>query len=132
MSHRENVTRYHADAARAGIEYADAETLRRAAMTLHRWSEHECNGVIQRVEGPQNDHMGRPMKEGRTYAVYNINGPGPIRYAPCADREMPAMARAKAIAEKYGATLEHQGDPRGWPLTLKLNGLDICPPCRGA
>lgn len=131
MSHKENLTRYHAAAALAGLSHDDAETLRRAAQTLHRWAEHKCNGVIQRAEAGQTDHKGRPMPEGACYSVGNINGPGPLTYWRTADRETPALARARAIAASVGATLEHQGDPRGWPLTLKLpDGREVCPPVR--
>ncbi len=131
MSYNKAVIRYHVEAERLGVSYAEAETLRRAAMTLHRWGEHECNGVIQRVEGPQNDHRGRPMIEGACYTAYNIDGPGPIRYARTADRETPALARARRIADAHGLTIEYQGDPRGWPLTLKnAEGATLCPPCR--
>lgn len=131
MNYTEALQRYHRDAALSGVDYQDAETLRRAAMTLHRWSEHECNGVIQRAEFGMFDHKGRPMPAGKCYTAYNIDGPGPVRYAPTADRETPAIKRAEAIAAKYGATLEYQGDPRGWPLTLKMKeGRHLCPPCR--
>ena len=134
MSYAKEVVRYHVQAAAVGVAYEDAETLRRAAMVLHRWAEHECNGVIQRAEAGQTDHRGRHMIEGRTYAVSNINGPGPLRYYPTADRETPALWRAKALAESYGACLEHQCDPRGWPLTLRfaVDGriAELCPPCR--
>ncbi len=131
MSYTKELVRFHNAAANAGVSYEDAETLRRSAMTLHRVSEHECNGYIQRAEAGMVDHKGRPMIEGKVYAAYNINGPGPIRYSRTADRETPAVERAKAIAAKYGAELEYQGDPRGWPITLKLaDGAAICPPCR--
>lgn len=31
-----------------GFTYDEADALRRMQMTLSRWSEHECNGNIQR------------------------------------------------------------------------------------
>lgn len=114
-----------------GMDYRDAESLRRDAQRLHTWSEHECNGVIERVEDDgQTDHRGRPMTKGATYAVYNINGPGPLRYARTPDRETGALNRIKAIAATLGAEVEYQGDPRGWPITLKLDGRELSPPVR--
>ena len=127
------LARYYVECDHAGITYADAETLRRAAMTLHRWSEHECNGVIERCEDEgRTDHRGRPMLKGRVYAVSNINGPGPLRYTLTADRETPAVKRIEAIVAKlYGARLEIQGDPRGWPVHIQLaDGRTISPPLR--
>jgi len=131
-SYREHCARYHAQAAQIGINYGDAEQLRRDAQRLHTWSEHECNGVIERVEDDgRTDHRGRPMVKGATYAVYNINGPGPLRYARTPDRETGCVNRIKAIAETLGAEFEHQGDPRGWPVTLKFPyGAELCPPVR--
>jgi hypothetical protein len=32
------------------------------------------------------------------------------------DRETSALARARKVAEKYGLTIYHQGDPRGCSL----------------
>ncbi len=134
MSYRESCTRYHAQAARLGVSHEDAETLRTAAQRLHTWAEHECNGVVHRAEAGEVNHRGRPMIEGRTYAVGNINGPGPLHYYLTPDRETGNLERAKAIAARVGASLEYQGDPRGWPLTLKFNVdgrvVELCPPCR--
>lgn len=131
MSHQRNMIEYHQAAERAGLSYQEAETLRRSAMVLHRWSEHECNGVICRAEAGMKDHRGRPMIEGRAYSVTNIDGPGPLRYWLTSDRETPAIKRAAAIAQQHGMSLEVQGDPRGWPLSLKTSdGRTISPPVR--
>ena len=48
-------------------EKADGQTLRRAALTLHRWYEHECNGAIQRDgDDCQGDHGGSARAGGRS------------------------------------------------------------------
>jgi hypothetical protein len=121
-NYRQSLIYYYADAIKAGLTYDEAETVRRAAMTLHRWSEHECNGTIERDE-----------TTGKTYSVWNIDGPGPIRRSPCPDRETPAIKRIDAIAKKYGLAWEHQGDPRGWPVHfLDSEGRrSFSPPVRG-
>lgn len=130
-SYREECTRYHVQAANAGLSYADAEQLRRDAQRLHRISEHECNGYLERVEDDgRTDHRGRPMVKGAVYAVSNINGPGPLRYYRVADRETPARERIEIIGTKVGA-IEFQGDPRGWPVHIKLqDGRTLSPPVR--
>lgn len=129
-SYKKTVIQYHTQCSIAGLSYAEAETLRRAAQTLHTWAEHECNGTITRAEEGETDHRGNSMKAGKTYSVSNINGPGRLHYYRTADRETPALKRAADIAKTHGAELEHQGDPRGWPLKLHIKGMRIAPPCR--
>jgi hypothetical protein len=123
---------YHNQAAKIGLSYDAAERLRRDAQRLHRLSEAECNGTIERVEDEgRTDHRGRPMLVGKVYAVSGMNRPGPLHYYRTADREMPARDRIEAIAAQIGATVEFQGDPRGWPVTLKLaDGRTLSPPVR--
>ena len=101
LNHQENTLRA------LGLSAAEAETLRRASMTLHRWAEHECNGTIQRDE-----------ETGKAYSVNPDSG----RRWPVADRETGALKRARAIAEKHGLTLYHQADPRGAALYLLRPG----------
>lgn len=68
-----------------GFTSNEADALRRISITLHRWSEHECNGVIQR-EGDNGD--GKPF--WYSPATGNKLGAAP-------DRERGALARLKAI-----------------------------------
>lgn len=93
-----------ANLARLGISRSDAAALVRASATLSTWSEHECNGAIQRDEVTDipywyDTHTGD--KIGRT-----------------SDREAGALKRAHAIAASYGLTAYYQGDPRGCALYL--------------
>lgn len=93
---------------RLGLSYDDALAVRRISMTLGRWHEHECNGVIERDE-----------ETGKTYGVYNIDGPGPIRRYPVADRKRGAQRRLAAIVARYPQLLAYeQGDPRGCALYI--------------
>lgn len=106
---------------RLGISTDDALALRRIAMTLHRWSERECNGEVERDEDT-----------GKTYAVYGMNGPGAIHRYRCPDLERGAQKRLAAIMARYPELAAYeQGDPRGAPLyiyrhvDLALKGCDI-------
>lgn len=90
--------------------FAEAEALRRVAMTLRRWSEAECNGEIERNE--------KTGKYERVSGAY-ISGATSKRTAwPVADREAGALKRLAAIMKPYGRRLVayHQGDPRGAAL----------------
>lgn len=104
---------------RLGIPYDDAQQLRRISLALHRWNERECNGEVERDE-----------ESGKTFAVYNTSGPGPIKRYPTADKERGAQKRLAAIMAKYPALLAYeQGDPRGCALYIierdKLAGRDV-------
>ena len=101
-----------------GVASDDFKTLRRISMTLKRWFEHECNGVIQR-DGDAGD--GLPYwytsksnrKIGRAY-----------------DRERGAVKRLEKIMARYPALVHYlQTDPRGCSLYLipreKAEGRDL-------
>ena len=102
---REVLFRYENDGMAAGLSRDELEILRRAALTLHRWYEHECNGTIQRDE-----------ETGKCYWYSSYDG---RKIGPAADRETPAEKRVRAIAAKHGFEYEPQGDPRGWPIKLR-------------
>lgn len=90
---------------RVGITRADAEALRRIAMTLHRWHELECGvdaGGIERDE------------ETGKVSWYN---PHSGRRWPYPDRETGALKRLAAIMQRYPSLGYYvQGDPRGAAL----------------
>ena len=95
----------------AGINYADAQALRRISMTLHRWHELEC--------GSDDGHIERDELTGK-----------PIFYSPHSerswvfpDREAGALKRLAKIMAKYpdlGAYV--QSDPRGAALYILRPG----------
>lgn len=94
-----------------GVRYDDACALRRISMTLHTWSEHECNGAIQR-EG--DDGEGAPF-------WYNTNSGRKICRAP--DRERGALKRLANIIARYPTLQSYvQGDPRGCALHILRPG----------
>lgn len=82
----------------------DAAALRRAALTLHRWYEHECNGVIQR-EGDE--------CEG---APYWYNPDTGKKISKTADREKGAEKTINTICKRLGLYFHLQTDPRGGTL----------------
>lgn len=93
----------------AGISKDDAMTLRRIAMTLHRWHEGECNGEIQRDE-QTNIPFWHNQNTGKK--IWRL-----------ADRETGALKRLNKLMSKY-PDLKHyvQGDPRGAPLYILRPG----------
>ena len=106
--------------ARRGVEmdYTDANTIRRAALTLHRWNELECGDSDQwKSWGIERDET-----DGRAYmATYPHSGES--RRTLIADREAGALRRVAAICAKYGAHYFHQTDPRGASLYISAEPM---------
>lgn len=104
-----------------GLTHDEAETIRRISMTLHRWSEHECNGNIQRDETTN-----RPL----WYSNYQIEQAKTPKGCPIPDREDGAIKRmGKIISSHPGLAWYHQADPRGAQVYVysvdKLEGRSI-------
>lgn len=94
-----------------GISFDDVDALRRISRTLHRWHEHECNGVIQR-DGEAGDG-----------APYRHSAQDGRRICRTPDRERGALKRLAAIMERYPALRAYvQGDPRGCALYILRPG----------
>ncbi len=91
------------------MTHEDFASLRKAAITLHTWYEHECNGAIQRDEN-----------DGLAY-VYNTNT-GKRSYKT-ADREKGAIKRIDAICKRLGLHYYLQTDPRGGTLYVDVNAI---------
>lgn len=112
---------------RLGIQYQDAETLRRIAMTLRNWFELECGTgdgrVTRSIERDENGD-GKPFMR-----VQYMGGDGKWvdRRYPVADRETGAKKRLAKVMEPYKRRLAVyiQGDPRGASLHILRKGKDI-------
>jgi len=114
---------FYRSMSRLGFTDAEANTLRLAQMTLHRWAERECNGEVERDE-----------ETGKWYSIYQGFGEGTHKTV-CADRETGALKRIEKVLDLRNAreaaahvhkTREalpnlvayHQTDPRGCALYL--------------
>jgi hypothetical protein len=95
-----------------GVEHEDAQTLRRIAMTLHRWHELECgvgNGAIERDE-----KSGKPYWHFSDSRYHNYS---------VADRETGALKRLDKLMARYPELSAYvQGDPRGAALYILRPG----------
>jgi hypothetical protein len=88
-----------------GIDYSTAQRLRRIEMTLHRWSERECNGEIERDDN------------GKLTQWCEVNGARRQIYGTVPDKESGALARLASIMAEFPALWSyHQTDPRGCAL----------------
>ena len=108
---------------RLGISTDDALTIRRIAMTLHRWHELEC--------GDGNDYGSWAIERDDDNIPYFVchlyrhgSGQDIVTRRRIPDRETGAHKRLLAILTKYGLTAYVQGDPRGAPVWV-LRPSDI-------
>ena len=112
--------------ARAGAicSTSEARTLRRAAMTLHRWHELECGTDAGHIERDGDNGDGRPyfVPCGRWYGGRYIE---PKR-RPIPDRERGALARIAAKCAEMGLQYYIQGDPRGCALYVSPELSEAC------
>jgi len=100
---------------RAGISisFTDANYLRRAQITLHRWAELECGDS----DNYKSWAIERDETTGKAYmAIYPHQGKNHRYQIP--DRETGALKRVAEICERLGLHYYHQTDPRGSALRI--------------
>ncbi len=111
---------------------ADAESLRRISMTLHRWHEGECGDsnqwgawVITRGKKEKgvftHDDDGAPFYERHWY--YHGKKPDTVTYELMVDKERGAKRRLASIMARYPTLTAYiQTDPRGCALYILKPG----------
>ena len=88
----------------------DVETLRKAELTLNRWSTETANGTIQRS-------MGCIVRVNPNVSkLYGEN----VQTVP--DRETGALRRIAEVCKRNGLEYFHQQDPRGCSLYISKIG----------
>lgn len=100
------------------VTWEQANTLRRAQLTLHRWAELEC--------GDGNDYSSWSIeRDDETGLPYLCRYPhdGKMRRTRIPDREKGALKRIAAVCEEIGAHYYHQTDPRGCALYVAAEPL---------
>ena len=91
------------------VTIQQAEGLRRAAMTLHRWYENECDGTIQRDED--------------TGVCHWYNADTGNRCGIALDREKGAEKAIAKICTALGLHYYLQTDPRGGTLYVDVQPI---------
>ena len=123
MTKKEAIRQNHQESVlcNLGFTLAEAAQLRRISLTLHRWSEHECNGVIERNEDDGNRPYWSNPNTGKHY-VCRV----PDREAGALRRLEKIVARRnrEVVAPFAGSMLTYyvQGDPRGASLYILRPG----------
>ena len=96
------------------MSFEDANTLRRAAITLHGWDEAECGNSDQWKSWS----IERDEESGIPYMCLYFHDRNGVARRRIPDREAGALRRVAAICGKYGARFYHQSDPRGASLYI--------------
>ena len=96
----------------------EANTLRRAALTLQSWGEGEC--------GDSNDYASWAIERDETGLPYRVVYPrrGAVSRTRIPDREAGALRRVARICADRGIYYHHQTDPRGAPLYVAAHPID--------
>ena len=112
------------------ISQDDVNTLRRAAMTLHRWSELECgNG-----DNYKSWSIERDEQTNLPYMCIYPHQDSMLRYR-VPDREQGALKRIQKLCKRLSLHYYHQTDPRGCSLYVSnqpitdtdyQNGIACC------
>lgn len=110
----------HAVLASMGVSYEQAESLRRASLTLHRWAEGECGSSGTHASWciERDEKTGRPQR-----VTYPHAAGGKVWRLPIPDREAGALRRIARILTPLGLNFFHQGDPRGCALYVSREPL---------
>lgn len=101
------------------VSFDDANTFRRAQLTLHRWAEMEC--------GDGNELASWSIERDETTGLpYLCTYPhkGEARKVRIADREAGALRRVAAICQRVSGFYYHQTDPRGCALYIGAEPLN--------
>ena len=102
------------------VPLADAETLRRAELTLHRWAELEC--------GDSDNYKSWAIeRDEKTDKPYMVTYPhdGEVRRRAIPDRERGALRRVAQLCADLGLYYFHQTDPRGCALYVSTKPMDV-------
>ena len=94
------------------LSYADAETLRRSELTLHRWGERLC-GYSNMFASYW---LERDDDTSKVYEVRHRFSSKESERAPIPDLETGALRRVKDVCDRNGLFFYHQTDPRGCAL----------------
>lgn len=100
------------------LSFDDANTLRRAELTLQHWAEQECGGG--------NDYQSWAIERDETTGIaYRVIYPhkGDVRRYRIRDMERGALRRVAEVCQRNNLHFFHQTDPRGCTLYVSKEPL---------
>ena len=113
----------------ARIDFDDAETLRRAERTLHRWDEKRCGWSTPGPNGASialvRDEDDEGYDNGKPYLEIHPNVGLKTSWIRVPDRQSGALRRVAEVCKRNGLEFYHQGDPRGCSLYIADSGAGM-------
>jgi len=103
----------------------DAETLRRAELTLHRWAEDECGWSTGGMNGGSFALVRDEDGDNKPYIEFHPNVGMKTIWRKIPDREAGALRRVADVCRRNGLDYYHQGDPRGCALYISKAGAGM-------
>jgi len=119
MSYAKDLLEYGHACAHAGVPSDVADAIRKDAQRLHTFYIQYCNGEIETDEN------------GRASRCYSRDDGSRVCHRT-PNPEPGARKRIAAHCAEFGAALEINKDPRGWPVRFTVENITLCPPCRYA
>ena len=121
------------DAQREGIFLSakDAEILRKASLTFHRWDEKCCGWSTPGQYGASialvrdEDGDGKPYLEIHPNTRLKTESLGRTYWVRIPDREAGALRRGAEVCERNGLDYYRQNDPRGCSLYISTKKATV-------
>ena len=107
------------------LSFKDAETLRRAELTLHAWDEKRCGWSTSGPYGASFALVRDEDGDNKPYIEIHPNSSLKTRWEPIPDLEAGALRRIEEVCKRNGLEFYHQGDPRGCNLYIAKSGAGM-------
>ena len=107
------------------LSFQDAETLRKAELTLHRWSERKCGWSTSGKYGASMALVRDEDGDGKPYLEIHPNVGMRTQWVRTPDLEKGALRRVAEVCKRNGLEYFHQGDPRGCSLFISKAGAGM-------
>ena len=115
------------DAQREGIFLSakDAEILRKASLTFHRWDEKCCGWSTPGQYGASIALVRDEYVDGKPYLEIHPNTRLKTEWVRIPDRESGALRRVAGVCERNGLDYYRQNDPRGCSLYISTKKTTV-------
>jgi hypothetical protein len=104
------------------LSFKDAETLRKAELTINRWDVQGCGWLTPGPNGSSIALVRDEDGDGKPYLEIHPNVGLKTRWVRIPDRQAGALRRVAEVCKRNRLEFYHQGDPRGCSLYISRAG----------